>query len=299
MRSVCVDDRGGAMPGHVKPFLSLTFGMPGIYRRYRFLNLRSSVAALLMGLCSLSSFAQTTIQPKQIDYSLMGLLYNTERAGDLQIHTNGLALAYVVGDIRKYYLTRYRYFGVGFLKHPKEYRQAVNFQSGNLILKTSSAFTYGKQNHFIVGRAGVGEKRYFSEKAKRKGVAVGVSYEGGLSLGILKPYYLELNRLESSGSNVLVTEKYTQENASLFLDVSRIQGTASFFRGFDEVSIVPGVHGKIGAHFSLGAFERDVRAIEAGVMFDLFLRNVPIMIIENNQPLFINLYITFQLGRRS
>jgi len=242
---------------------------------------------------------QTTIQPKQIDYSLIGILYNHERAGDLQIHTNGFALAYVVGDIRKYYLTRYRYFGVGLLKHPREYRQAVNFQSGNLILKTSSAFAYGKQHNFIVARAGIGEKRYFSEKAKRKGVAVGISYEGGISLGILKPYYLDLNRLEPSGGSVAVTEKYSEENADLFLDVSRIQGAASFFKGIDEISILPGFHGKIGAHFSIGAFERDVRALELGIMCDIYFKRVPLMIIENNQPFFLNLYATLQIGRRS
>jgi hypothetical protein len=243
--------------------------------------------------------SQTTIQPKQIDYSLIGVLYNHERSGDLQVHTNGIALAYNVGQIRKYYLTRYRYFGVGLIKHPREYRQAVNFQSGNLILKTSSAFAYGKQNNFIVARAGVGEKRYFSEKSKRKGVAVGISYEGGLSLGFLKPYYLDLNRLEPSGGSVAVTEKYSEENADLFLDVSRIQGAASFFKGIDEISILPGLHGKIGAHFSVGAFEKEVRGIELGVMCDIYFKRVPLMIIENNQPVFFNLYATLQIGKRS
>ena len=257
------------------------------------------VAAVLV-LEPVVSVCQTTIQPKQIDYSMIGVLYNQERTGDLQVHTNGFALAYTVGDIRKYYLTRYRYFGLGLLKHPREYRQSVNFNNGNILLKSSSSFSYGKQNNFIILRAGIGEKRYFSEKAKRKGVAVGVSYEGGLSLGILKPYYLILNKLESSsGGSYTVTEKYSEVNAEYFLDVSRIQGAASFFRGIDEISVLPGLHGKIGAHFSLGAFEKDVRALELGAMFDLYFKRVPLMVIENNQPFFLNLYATLQLGRRS
>lgn len=243
---------------------------------------------------------QTTIQPKQIDYSMIGVLYSSERTGDIQLHTNGIALAYTVGEIRKYYLTRYKYFGIGLLKHPREYRQSVNFHNGNLLLKSSSSFSYGKQNNFLVARAGIGEKRYLSEKAKRKGVAVGVSYEGGFSLGVLKPYYLILNRLESSsGGSYTVTERYSEENAEFFLDVSRVQGAASFFKGIDEVSIIPGIHGKVGAHFSLGAFEKDVRALELGFMFDLYFKRVPIMIIENNQPFFLNLYATLQLGKRS
>jgi len=261
-------------------------------------RIKGFVALLLLGSPGFI-LSQTTIQPKQIDYSLIGVLYNHEQAGELQLHTNGLAIAYVKGDIRKYYLTRYRYIGLGVLKHPREYRQAVNFQSGNQILKTSSAFAYGKQNNFIVARFGIGEKRYFSEKAKRKGVAVGISYEGGLSLGFLKPYYLDLNRLELSGGSIEVTEKYSKENADLFLDVNRIQGSASFFKGIDEIKLMPGLHGKVGAHFSLGAFERDVRALELGVMCDVFFKRVPIMVIENNQPIFLNLYATLQIGKRS
>lgn len=252
-------------------------------------------------ICSVAGVAtaQKVIQPKQIDYGLQGILYKEERAFDLQLHTNGLAIAYNVGEIRKYYLTRYYHIGLGILKHPKEYRQAVNFQGGNLLLKSSSAFAYGKQNNFIVARAGIGEKRYFSEKAKRKGVAVGISYEGGFSLGILKPYYLNLNRVEPSGRGFIVSEKYSEENADLFLDINRIYGSSSFFKGIDEITILPGLHAKAGAHFSVGAFDEYVRAIEAGVMLDLYFKRVPILIIENNLPFFLNAYITLQIGKRS
>ena len=40
-------------------------------------------------------------------------------------------------------------------------------------------------------RVGMGAKRYFSEKAKRKGIAIGINYQAGVSLGLLKPYYLD------------------------------------------------------------------------------------------------------------
>lgn len=254
------------------------------------------LAALLCGIALTKG--QTVIQPKQIDYGLQGVLYKEERAFDLQLHTNGIAIAYNVGEIRKYYLTRYYHVGIGILKHPKEYRQAVNFQGGNLLLKSSSAFAYGKQNNLIIARAGIGEKRYFSEKAKRKGVAVGISYEGGFSLGILKPYYLNLNKIEITGRQQIVAEKYTPENADVFLDINRIYGSASFFKGIDEITVLPGLHGKAGAHFSVGAFDEYVRAVEVGVMIDVYFKRVPIMVIENNLPFFINAYGTVQIGKR-
>jgi hypothetical protein len=246
--------------------------------------------------------AQTTIHPKQIDYGLRGILYKEENSFSTRLHTNGIALGLNFGKIRTYYLTRYYHVDLGILKHPKEYRQPVNFQSGNILIKSSTAFAYGKQNNFLVLRGGIGEKRYFSEKAKRKGVAVGVSYEVGPSIGILKPYYLNLNRVEPGGVNDFIsTEKYSKENEDVFLDVTQIYGSASFFKGIDEIKLVPGFHIKGGAHFSVGAFDKFVRAVEVGIMIDGFFQRVPIMILREdvkNQPVSTNIYLLVELGKR-
>jgi hypothetical protein len=242
---------------------------------------------------------QAVLEPKQLDYSSLGVLYETERAADFRPHSNGMAIGMYIGKLVKYYKTTYYVFDLGFLKHPKEFRQSISFNTGNPFSANSSSFSYGKQNQFYVLRGGLGVKRYYSEKAKRKGVAVGVNYEFGASLGIVKPYYLDLLRVNENGySDYISTEKYSEENHDLFLDNTKIVGPGPFFKGFDEISIVPGVHGRIGAHFSLGAFEEFVRAFEMGIMVDAFTQRVPIMIIENNTPVFINGYISLQLGKR-
>jgi hypothetical protein len=259
---------------------------------------RSTVIAVLLVGMYLPMVAQKTIQPKQIDYSMRGVLYKQEKSFDLQVHTNGIAFGYNAGEIRKYYLTRFYHVDVGILKHPKEYRQSVNNTGGSFLLKSSNAFAYGKQNSLLVLRAGIGEKRYFSEKARRKGIAVGISYEGGLTLGLQKPYYLNLNRTGPLGEAQIVAEKYSEENHDIFLDVNKVYGSASFFKGFNEIKILPGIHGKIAGHFALGAFDEMVKAMEIGIMFDVFFTKVPIMIIEDNQPFFVNGYIILQLGKR-
>lgn len=257
---------------------------------------------LLIGISPLAiswMTAQTIVQPKQLDYSSLGILYKEERALEFRAHSNGAVIGMQFGKIATYYKTRYYQFDIGILRHPKEFRQSITFHSGNPYRRTANSFTYGKQNHFIVLRAGFGEKRYFSEKAKRKGVAVGVNYQIGASLGLLKPYYLHLSRLEDDGfTDYVSTERYSEENRDLFLDDTKIIGPASFFRGFDEVSMVPGLNARVGAHFSLGAFDQYVKAIEMGIMVDAFFRRVPIMIIENNTPVFINGYLSFQIGKR-
>lgn len=243
--------------------------------------------------------SQTVVQPKQLEYSSAGILYKEEWAIELRPHSNGGAVGVHFGKITTYYKTRYYMFDLGLLRHPKEYRQSITFNSGNPFSRTSNSFTFGKQNHLLVLRGGIGEKRYFSEKAKRKGVAVGINYEFGASIGILKPYYLNLSRLEENGfTDYISTERYSEENKDLFLDDTKIVGPASFFKGFGQITAIPGVHAKLGAHFSVGAFDQFVKAFEMGIMIDAYVKRVPIMIIENNSPLFINGYLSFHFGKR-
>lgn len=267
--------------------------------------MRKLYAVLIFSLLTLPVLAQQTIELGQNYYDeQVGVVYDREFTVDLKLHTNGYALGINIANLRTYYLTTFLNFEFGEIKHPKQFRQSFDFKpSANG--KVSRAFVFGKQNNFFVLRGGYGQKRYFSEKAKRKGLAIGVSYEVGPSLGLLKPYYLELQYPEQSTNEIVTrSEKYSEENADVFLDITRIFGSSSFAKGFSEISVLPGAHAKAAVHFDWGAFDEFVKAIEAGVMLDLYFQDVPIMVdsprVENaeNRPLFVNLFINLQLGKR-
>ncbi len=241
----------------------------------------------------------TAVQAQRDDYAVnprlsKGVLYKSEFAVEFNLHTNGLTLGFNKGKIEKYYKTTYYHVDIGYMRHPKEFRQSLSYQSS---LNINNSFTFGKQNVFFLIRGGFGGKRYFSEKARRKGLAVGLGYEFGPTLGILKPYYLVF-RQKIDDQTTYVERKYTEDFEDVFLDHSKIQGKAGFFKGFDELKFAPGIHGKAGAHFAIGAFEKYVTAIEVGLMLDLFFQKIPIMVVENNKPYFLNLYLTLQLGKR-
>ncbi len=262
---------------------------------------------LLFAVALLPAMAQQTYDTGQNIYDeSAGIVYDREFTVDVKLHTNGFALGANFARLKTYYLTRFFNIEIGEIKHPKEFRQSFDFQTPTAA-RVSRAFIFGKQNNFLVLRGGIGEKRYFSEKAKRKGLAVGISYEGGPSIGMLKPYYLELVRTDAPGEfdNFSIrSEKFSDENASTFLDISRIYGSSGFAKGLGEINFMPGLHGKFAVHFDWGAFDEFVKAIEAGIMIDAYFREVPIMVesdlVENteNKPLFINLYVNLQLGKR-
>ncbi len=265
-------------------------------------ELMKQLLRLLFTICCLglthSIYSQYTILPKPIGNE--SLVYESERIFDIRVHSNGFSLGYTVATIETWYRTSYYYFDFGSLKHPKEYSQNFKFFNPGTSGESSRPFIFGKQNRLYAMRAGLGKKRYFSERARRKSVVVGMNYEYGFTLGILKPYYLKLKDFTDGDGNPRIYDaKYSEENAAAFLDETVIFGGAEFRHGLNELRLKPGFHGKIGANFSWGTTENIIKALEVGLMLDLFLSKVPIMILEENRPYFLNVYLTLQLGKRS
>lgn len=264
--------------------------------------MQKSLLLSFLLLLAFSALGQGTFQPKRIDNTPLGIVYDKEASFNFRLHTNGFAAGVNIGTIKTFYRTRFYQFEIGGVRHPKEYRQNFDYQNTNG--RTSRAFVFGKRNSLIALRAGIGEKRYLTEKAKKRGLSAGYTYVLGGTLAVLKPYYMELRR-SVDGRTFLSTEKYSAENEDVFLDVqSGIFGAAPFWKGFDEVSVRPGLHGKAAVHLDWGAFDEMVKAIEVGLMLDVYFSKVPLM-VENdsnqnveNQPFFLNLYINFELGKR-
>ncbi len=259
--------------------------------RHIFGVLLFTVGTLVLG------YAQVTIQPKPVQPAEVGILYNTEQVMTFRAYPRGLALGMYKANIKTYYKTTFYNVEVGYIKHHKEVRQSNELAALIRGEENPRPYIYGKQNSFYTIRGGYGIKRYYSEKARRKGMAVGLIYQGGLTIGVLKPNYLKLIKRLENNSFTIVTEKYSNENRELFLDPFSIYGGSSFITGLDEVRFIPGVHGMGGVHFAFGAFEEYVMALDAGIMIDVFPRQVSIM-VEDNKPYFINLFLNLHIGKR-
>lgn len=263
--------------------------------------LKKNISLLILLSCFTNIDAQKILQPKQVDAELKGIVYKKEKTYDVRWHENGFSAAFNSGKIVSYDRTNYYMFEIGFTRDHRERRINKNFTFG--LFDSSSSFAFGKINSLINLRAGVGMKRYLSEKAKRKGIAVGYNLEAGPSLAVLKPYYLEiLYVLDAGASQVEIrTEKYSEENAEKFLSTD-VFGSAGFFKGFNELSFTPGIQAKAGLHFSMGAYDKYAKAMEVGIMGDLFIKKIPILVeSENisNKPYFIKFYLKFEFGVRT
>lgn len=226
----------------------------------------------------------------------LGIIYNYETVWNLRATTNrGYILGWEKGRLRTYDRTTFYHISIGELHHPKEVKQSAPPQT------RYRSYVYGKQNALIALRAGKGVKKYYSEKAKVKGVAVGVSYMIGPTLGLIKPYYLALTRYNPDNplNYSIRLEKYNDSNADIFLENSRILGAAPFTKGISELSLLPGANASIAFQLDWGAFDERVKALQIGAMLDVFARKVPFLVNnEMNSPVFLNFFVNLQFGKR-
>ncbi len=260
---------------------------------------RQLILAAFFSMIFMFAEAQAPFPVRQRAKDSKGLVYDREKIYYIRPHTNGLALGFSIGKAKTYYKTKYMAFEIGYLRHPKETRQSgdSNISPTTAGAQTSSSFILGKQNSLYNLRMGWGTKVFVSDKASYRGVAVGYSYEFGPMLGLVKPYYLDI---QFSNDANPVPVKFTEATRSVFLDnySGNIIGASSFSKGWNEVKILPGVHAKTALHFDFASTDEYIRALECGVMLDLYPKKVPIMIEAENRPFFLNVFANIMLGKR-
>ncbi len=233
---------------------------------------------------------------QRLNSDIKGFLYNKEKVLDVRILMQGWAVDVYLGTLKTYYKTQYYRFGIGNLTHPKEKRSVTEYVA-NGFSTGFRHYRYGKQNYVYTLQGGVGMKRYYTEKAEKKGVALAINYEGGIMAGMVIPYYLDVSDPAKRGTPKVI--KYTKETATLFLNPQLVRGKGGVFKGIRETSVVPGIYAKAGVHLDWGAFDKFLMAVEVGVQLQVFPKKMPIMVIEDNRPYFFNLYLSLQIGKRN
>lgn len=160
-----------------------------------------------------------------------------------------------------------------------------------------SSYIFGKRNNLYIARIGFGQKIYVSERSNTQGITVALTYQGGLTVGFLKPYYLQLiYRTDSTYYTAI--EPYSAENQAVFLNSNNIIGAGGFRLGWDAVQIRPAAFFKSSIWLEMGADASILGALEFGAVVDAFPRSVPILALTNASPVMFHIYANFHFGGR-
>ncbi len=245
---------------------------------------------LLTHVC-LCLFLGTTVSEaqEQSDASDLNVLYRRESAWGAKLHTQGFGLNYYIGLHKTADLKRVYKIEFVTMNHPKEVK------SINPFFENAKSYKFGKLNYAGLLRASYGHVKTLNFKPFMGGVDVRYFYDIGLNAAILKPVYLSILYPTDVPYRYTVSdEKYDPD----LHGIERIYGRASFFRGFDDLKLYPGISGRVGFSFEYGSQASVVRALSLGVALDAYLRNVPIMAFEQNTNYFATLFVGFHFGSR-
>jgi hypothetical protein len=130
-------------------------------------------------------------------------------------------------------------------------------------------------------------------KADLGGIAIRYFYSGGPTLAVCKPiYYKVLYPTSQLGVFETKEEKFS---SSIAVPID-IYSKASFFRGFGETKVIPGLFVKGGFNFEYSKQDKVIHAVEIGTMIQAFPRQVPIMASTENKAIFLSLFVSYRFG---
>lgn len=220
------------------------------------------------------------------------LIYQKQGSFAFKFNTDGWGMAYEHGKYKT--LTNTRLWWLEFGEHHDSKEEKVPTLSASQGFLIISSYVYGKQNNFYYLKAGLGQQKLIGGKGNKNGVAVSAIYGGGLSAGLLKPYYIEIQN-PSTGQREQI--KY-DNNDALFLDPTIIIGRGGLTKGFNEIKFVPGVHAKAALRFDYGRYNEVLSALEVGINAEYYSQTMPIVLLNKEKKFFFNAYIALVFGKR-
>ncbi len=222
------------------------------------------------------------------------LIFHKQNAWGIKLTSDGYAAFYELGKLKTTTLTNLYSIEIGEHKHPKEER----LTRGNFLgFAIGNPYVYGKINNFYFTKLGIGQQRLIGGKGNKNGVAVSAIYGGGLSAGLLKPYYLDVNR-QSGGGRYDVKYNNDDSTRNIFLRTAEINGASGFTKGFNEMKFVPGVFAKAAMRFDYGRYNELLSAVEVGVNVEWYSQKMPILLLTKEKQLFVNAYAAIVFGKR-
>jgi len=153
-------------------------------------------------------------------------------------------------------------------------------------------YIYGKVNFFYPVKLGVQQQVLLGNKSNKNGVSVTANYGGGISAGLLRPYYVQVQQ-----GNQINDIKYNSADSAAFL-TSKIYGGPSFGKGWSDMTVVPGLYAKAAVRFDYGSYNEVISAIEVGVTGDYYTKKVPLLAYNPEKQFFFSGYVSILFGKR-
>jgi hypothetical protein len=173
-------------------------------------------------------------------------------------------------------------------KHPKE-EKASPYGFG-------TPYAYGKINFMYPVKLGAQMQILLGNKQSKNGVSITANVGGGISLGLLRPYFISMDTGNSQRSYI----QYESKDSILFLlaDQNVTSEGPTFGRGWNKLKVTPGLYIKPSVRFDYGKFNEMISALEVGVIGEFYSKKIPQMVYQKPRQFFFSAYVAMVFGRR-
>ena len=172
-------------------------------------------------------------------------------------------------------------------------RKSIREEKISSYYSNSIPYIYGKENFFYPVKLGVQQQVLLGNKSNKNGVSITANYGGGISAGLLRPYYVQAQQ----GNGSIGYIKYNSPDSAGFL-YGTVYGGPSLKKGWSDMTVVPGLYAKAAVRFDYGAFNETISAIEVGVSGDYYSKKIPLLAHNTQKQFFFSGYVAILFGKR-
>lgn len=217
------------------------------------------------------------------------LIFNKHNIFGIRLASDGYGINFEKGKFKSPRRTLLFQFELNEKKDPKEHHISATSDGINF----SSVVPY-KLNNLYEFKMAIGEERLLGGKGNRNGVAVTYLYSLGATVGMLKPYYLDVQNQITGASFRKTYDQMVSDTSSG--DV--ITGASGFTVGWGNLTIKPAVNARQAMRFDYGRLNQSVAAIEVGLTEEFYFSKIPLVYLVNQRRFFFNAYVAILFGNR-
>jgi hypothetical protein len=154
----------------------------------------------------------------------------------------------------------------------------------------------GKLNQLIVLRPALGRQWTLLQKSTEGGQKLMGLFSMGPSIGLQKPYYVEISYDNGIQTTAEVPLAKTLDNS---FNKIIILGESSLLKGLNESVIVPGWHVKTAVNMEIETLKQNNIGIEIGFVVDYFTKPIEMLNLTAGRQVYTTGYISFSMGKNT
>ncbi len=215
------------------------------------------------------------------------MFWRNERSVGAALNSDGWSAIY--RDLRQI-KPSHRWFIEGSVegfKHPKEIKLS------NYYFQNTGSFVFGKLNSTWTIGGGAGYQQEIFGKHDLGGVSISWFAGGGATVLFAKPIYYKV--IVWLNNDYYTIEEQQFDNNTIH-EPLQILSRASFFKGFNEIKLYPGLYGRGGFNFEYSRNDRITHALEVGGSLHAFTKKIPIMASEDNKQFYPSIFVSYRIG---